>query len=73
MLHAHFPFRRNYEELVSQGRLWEQSGEHKHAIDTYLQLNTQNCPDKEILQEYWDKVRVLGRFHHDLVMHAARV
>lgn len=41
--------------MLTQGRLWEQSGEHGHAIDTYLQLNTQNCPHEEILQEYWEK------------------
>ena len=48
---------RNYEELLSQGHLWEQNGEHTHAIDVYLQLNTKNCPDHSLLQEYWEKVR----------------
>lgn len=47
---------RNYEELLSQARLWEQNGEHPHAIDLYLQLNLQNCPDKQILKESWEKV-----------------
>ena len=49
---------RNYEELLSQAHLWEQNGEHTHAIDVYIQLNTKNCPDNRILQESWEKVSI---------------
>ena len=51
-----FFFSRNYEELLSQGRMWEQSGEYSTAIDIYLELNTQNCSDSDLLQNTWEKV-----------------
>ena len=51
---------RNYEELLSQGSMWEQNGEYSHAIDLYLQLNTQNCSDLSLLIKTWEKVRYYG-------------
>ena len=53
LLHNSF---RNYEELLSQGSMWEQSGEHSHAIDLYLQLTSQNCSDQTLLTNTWEKV-----------------
>ena len=47
---------RNYEELLSQGRMWEQNGEYGTAIDLYLELTTQNCSDNDLLQTTWEKV-----------------
>ena len=35
--------------------MWEQNGEYSTAIDLYLQLNTQNCSDNEVLQNTWEK------------------
>ena len=52
---------RNYEDLLAQGRTWEQSGEYSRAIDFYLQLTTQNCQDQDLLQDTWEKVGEEGR------------
>ena len=49
---------RNYEDLLAQGRTWEQSGEYSRAIDFYLQLTTQNCQDQDLLQDTWEKVGI---------------
>lgn len=35
--------------------MWEKNGEHAHAIDFYLQVNEENCPDPQIVQETLEK------------------
>ena len=46
---------RSYNDLLSQARTWEQSGEHSRAIDVYLQVTSSNCPDHDVLQDSWEK------------------
>lgn len=51
------PLYRNYDDLLSQAHTWEQNGEYPRAIDFYLQLNTDNCTNQDILLKSWNKAR----------------
>ncbi|KAL5460471.1 hypothetical protein EMCRGX_G033922 [Ephydatia muelleri] len=46
---------KGYEDLLSQAKTWEQSGEFSRAVDCYLQLTTQNCGSEEVLVKVWAK------------------
>ncbi len=48
---------RSYNELLSQARSWEQSGEYLQAVNFYLRLNSSNCPDRQVLLQSWEKVQ----------------
>ena len=39
-----------------QARMWEQHGEYARAVDFYLQVKDNNCSNKQILVESWEKV-----------------
>lgn len=59
-----YPWLRSHEDLLHQGAIWEQSGEHSRAIDVYTQLTAQNCPDVQLLQATWEKVGCTTRDRH---------
>ena len=47
---------RNYQDLLSQAKTWENSGEYSRAVSTYLLLTVQNCDNQDILIQSWNKV-----------------
>ncbi|XP_019854623.1 PREDICTED: intraflagellar transport protein 172 homolog isoform X2 [Amphimedon queenslandica] len=46
---------KNYQDLLSQAKTWESSGEYSRAISTYLLLTVQNCENQDILIQSWNK------------------
>ena len=43
------------QDLLSQGRSWEQNGEYSRAISTYLSITLQHSNDHSLLKKIWTK------------------
>jgi intraflagellar transport protein 172 len=49
------------EFLQDRARKQVQRGEYSHAIDTYLQINEEHCPnDPDALQAYWEEALAIA-------------